>query len=304
MRLSSIAFLSILSLLLTPAAVPSLRAQSAAPANPVPDAPAEPATIPAPAKGKAAPLGPAEPLALLQRRADLPTLWIAGDSTAAKGGPAATGWGVPFATMADPKVLNVVNGARGGRSSRTFVTEGLWDKMAAEIRKGDFVIIQFGHNDAGPINDASRARGSIRSTGEETETIQNLVTKKEETVHSYGWYLRKMITDTKAKGATPIVFSLTVRNEWKEGKVERRNGPWNELAKSTAEATGTKFVDLTASLADAYDKLGPGTVKPFFPKDHTHTGPEGAAFTARLLTELFQPFAIPGLPKPAVNTAP
>ncbi|MDB6069278.1 MAG: yesY [Verrucomicrobiales bacterium] len=295
MRLHSLStFLYSLLLLLTTAAAHPLHAQSA-PTPPVPDAPPEPATPTA--KGKAVPLGPAEPLALHQRRADLPTLWIAGDSTAAKGAPAATGWGVPFAALADAKAINVVNGARGGRSSRTFVTEGLWEKMAAEIKKGDFVIIQFGHNDAGPLNDASRARGSIRTIGEETETIQNLVTKKEETVHTYGWYFRKMITDTKARGATPIVLSLTVRNEWKDGKVERRNGPWNALAKATAESTQTRFIDLTAALADAYDKLGAEAVKPFFPKDHTHTGPEGAAFTARLLTEILQPLAIPGLPQ-------
>lgn len=241
------------------------------------------------------PLAPAEPLSLQARRAALPTIWIAGDSTAAKGPATATGWGVPFSKLVETEKVNVVNGARGGRSSRTFVTEGLWDAMAKEIKAGDWVLIQFGHNDAGPVNDAARARGSLRTTGGETQEIDNLVTKKPETVRSYGWYLRKMIAETKAKGATPVVLSLTVRNEWKDGEVERRNGPWNQLAEETARTTGTAFLDLTGKIADAYDKMGPEKVKPFFPKDHTHTGPEGAAFTARLMVEALRELKVPGV---------
>ncbi len=244
-----------------------------------------------------APLAPAEPLALQTRRAALPTIWIAGDSTAAKGSPQATGWGVPFSALLESRKVNVVNGARGGRSSRTFLTEGLWEGMHREIKAGDWVLIQFGHNDAGPVNDASRARGSLRGIGGETQEIENLVTKKTETVHSYGWYLKRMIADTKARGATPVVLSLTVRNEWKEGRVERRNGPWNQLAEETARETGTAFLDLTALIADAYDRMGPDKVKPFFPKDHTHTGSEGAAFTAGLLVEALRGLKAPGLPE-------
>src|ERR1043165_5086876 len=83
----------------------------------------------------------------------LPTLWIAGDSTAARGrGAAQQGWGVPFAGYFDPAKINVANRARGGRSSRTFFTEALWDQLLAEVRKGDTVLLQFGHNDGGPVN--------------------------------------------------------------------------------------------------------------------------------------------------------
>ena len=242
------------------------------------------------------PLAPAEPLSLLARRTALPTVWIAGDSTAAMGPAAATGWGVPFSSLLEPGKVTVVNGARGGRSSRTFITEGLWDAMCQEIKAGDWVLIQFGHNDAGPVNDTSRARGSLRTTGEETQEIDNMVTKKPETVHGYGWYMRKMIGETKAKGATPVVLALTVRNKWKDGKVERRNGPWNHLAQETARTTGTAFLDLTGKIANAYDHLGPEKVKQFFPRDHTHTGRDGAAFTARLLIEALRDLKVPGLP--------
>jgi lysophospholipase L1-like esterase len=76
---------------------------------------------------------------------------------------------VPFADYFDPTRVNVVNRARGGRSSRTFVTEGLWDQLMASVKPGDIVLIQFGHNDGGAINDTNRARGSLRGIGDETE---------------------------------------------------------------------------------------------------------------------------------------
>jgi rhamnogalacturonan acetylesterase len=76
------------------------------------------------------------------------------------------------------------------------------------LKPGDFVMMQFGHNDAGAINDSFRARASIQGTGEETEEIDNLLTKKHEIVNSFGWYLRKFIADAKAKGATTIVCRL------------------------------------------------------------------------------------------------
>jgi lysophospholipase L1-like esterase len=229
------------------------------------------------------PLAPAEPVMPKTLNPALPSLFIAGDSTAAKGPPSATGWGVPFAAYFDSAKINVVNAARGGRSSRTFITEGLWDQLLAQVKAGDTVLIQFGHNDAGAINDASRARGSIRSLGEETEQIDNLLTKKPELVHSFGWYVRKMIAEVRAKKATPIIFSLTVRNAWREGKVERTNGPWSAFAAELGKTENVAFIDLTTLIADEYERRGDAAVKPFFPKDHTHTSPEGADLNARLV---------------------
>jgi len=229
------------------------------------------------------PLASAEPVTAKTLNPALPTLFIAGDSTAAKGPPTATGWGVPFAAYFDSAQINIVNAARGGRSSRTFITEGLWDQLLAQVKAGDTVLIQFGHNDAGAINDGSRARGSIRSLGEETEQIDNLLTKKPELVHSFGWYVRKMISDVRAKKATPILLSITVRNEWREGKVERTNGPWSAFAAELGKTENVAFIDLTTLIADDYERRGAAAVKPFFPKDHTHTSPEGADLNARLV---------------------
>jgi rhamnogalacturonan acetylesterase len=240
---------------------------------------------------------PTEPVINVQ----LPTIWVAGDSTAAPGPVTATGWGVPFPGFFDLAKVNVVNRARGGRSTRTFISDGSWDKLLAGVKRGDYVLIQFGHNDAGAINDNSRARGVIRTLGDETEEIDNLLTKQHEVVHSYGWYLRKMVEDVRAKGGRPILLSITVRNEWKDGKVERRNGPWSEFTATTARAVAVPFIDVTTLIANRYEQLGQETVKGFFPKDHTHTSPEGAELNASLVVAGLR--GLPGAPVDAFLSA-
>lgn len=234
--------------------------------NPAPDLSANPAA----ARGA---LNPA-----------LPTVFIAGDSTAARNnGNPIQGWGVPFADYFDPAKANVANRARGGRSSRTFVSEGLWDQLLAELKAGDFVLIQFGHNDGGAINEEPpgstrppRARGSLPGLGEESREIDNIVTKQHEVVRTFGWYVRKMIADVRAKGATPLLLSPTVRNIWKDGKVERGTGRYRQWSRELAVAAGVEFIDLTRIVADQYQALGPEKVKELFGSDHTHTNSAGA----------------------------
>ena len=198
----------------------------------------------------------------------LPTLFIAGDSTAAKGSENSMGWGMPFADYFYPAKTNVVNRARGGRSSRTFITEGLWDELLAQVKTGDFVLIQFGHNDGGAINAEPpgstrplRARGSLPGLGEETEEIENVLTKKHEVVRTYGWYVRKMVADVKAKGATPVLLSLTIRNIWKDGRIERGSGNYRQWTRAIAEAAGIAFIDLSRLIADEYQSRGEAAVK-------------------------------------------
>jgi lysophospholipase L1-like esterase len=222
------------------------------------------------------------------RNSKLPTIFIAGDSTAAKDNPEPLqGWGEPFRDYFDPAKVNIANRARGGRSSRTFITEGLWDALLADVKSGDFVLIQFGHNDSGAINAEPpgserplRARGSLPGLGDETEEIDNVVTNKHEVVHTFGWYVRKMIADTKAKGATPILLSPTVRNIWEDGRVERGVGRYRAWDRELAKATGIPFVDVTRIAADAYQAMGQSQVAGFFPKDHTHTNADGARHNA------------------------
>ena len=219
---------------------------------------------------------------------NLPTIFIAGDSTAAKDkGQPIQGWGVPFADYFDATKVNVANRARGGRSSRTFITEGLWDNLLTEVKAGDYVLIQFGHNDGGAINEEPpgstrplRARGSLPGLGEETQEIDNAVTKKHETVHTYGWYIRNMISDVKAKGATPLLLSLTVRDIWKGGKIERGSGSFRKWDRQLAEIAGIGFVDLSRIAADKFQALGTAKTKEHFGPDHTHPNLLGADFQA------------------------
>lgn len=217
----------------------------------------------------------------------LPTLFLIGDSTVNNSSNGQLGWGAPIAGFFDRTKINVANRARGGRSSRTYITEGLWDQVLAEMKRGDFVLMQFGHNDGGAINDSSRARGSIRGTGEETEEIDNLITKKHEVVHTYGWYMRKYIADTKTKRATPIVLSPVPRNVWKEGTVVRAANDYGKWAAETAKAGGAWFIDLNEIVAKHYEAAGPEKVgaEYFTPVDHTHTSPAGAGLNASSVVE-------------------
>lgn len=213
----------------------------------------------------------------------LPTIFVVGDSTANNYANGGLGWGDPFITYFDAAKINVLNRARAGRSSRTFITEGFWDKVLSEMKKGDIVLIQFGHNDASKVNDETRARGSLPGVGEETEEIDNLLTKKHEVVHTYGWYMRKLIADTKAKGARPIILSLTVRNIWKDGRVERGSGRFGQWAAEIAKSQNVEFIDLTTVIANKYEEQGQEKVKSLFAQDHTHTNPAGAKLNAELV---------------------
>lgn len=212
-----------------------------------------------------------------------PTLFIIGDSTVRNQTVGQQGWGDPLVARFDPAAIEVVNRAIGGRSSRTFLTEGRWEAVVANLKAGDFVLMQFGHNDGGKLNEG-RARASIPGNGEETEEIARKADGQPETVHSYGWYLRKYIADTKAKGATPIVVSLIPRNLWKDGRIGRATENYAGWAKEAATQGGADFVDFNSLLADRYEELGPEkTAALFAGEDHTHTGPPGAEFNADAL---------------------
>ena len=213
-----------------------------------------------------------------------PTLCIIGDSTVKNHTAGLEGWGDPIGAYFDKSKIVVVNHALGGRSSRTFLTEGLWDKALADLKPGDFVLMQFGHNDGGSPRTSYRA--SLKGVGEETESVVNPKTNLTETIHSYGWYLRKYIADARAKGATAIVLSPIPRNIWSaDGKVARSGGDYGLWAAQAAKAGGASFVDLNAIIADKYDALGPDKVKTFFPGDHTHTSPSGAEMNAGAVVE-------------------
>ncbi|MFL1011681.1 rhamnogalacturonan acetylesterase [Flavisericum labens] len=224
-----------------------------------------------------------EPDVILPKKKNI---FLIGDSTMANSSnPNAIGWGMAFPRFCDTMQVNVINKARGGRSTRTFIYEGLWDAAKKEFQKGDVVFIQFGHNDAGNI-DKKKYRGSLKGMGDETQEVKrDSIT---ETVHTYGWYMKKMIREVKEKGALPVVLSLTPRNEWPNGIVEQRHDTYVKWAKEVAAAENAIFIDLSNALAKEYQKLGKEKVKVFFPKDHTHTGIEGANFIALTIANLIK----------------
>jgi len=220
------------------------------------------------------------------RQNNKPTLYIIGDSTVRNQNTNGQwGWGTLIGAFFDSTRISVSNQAMAGRSTRTFIKEGRWDKVLSTLQPGDYVIMQFGHNE-GSKPDTGKAgyRGVLKDTGDETVEL-TWPDGVKETVHTYGWYLKKFITDAKAKGATAIVASMIPRNIFKENKVERANADYGKWAMETAAANQAYFIDLNAITADKYDALGPDKVKTFFPGDHTHTNKEGAEINAASVVE-------------------
>jgi len=214
-----------------------------------------------------------------------PALHTIGDSTVRNANKETWGWGTPIASLFDTTKIHVENNAMAGRSTRTFLSEGRWDKVLETLKPGDFVTMQFGHND-GSVPDTTNAgrRGVLKGIGEETKEL-TWPDGKKETVHTYGWYLRKFIRETKAKGATPIVVSMIPRNVFKNGKVVRATNDFGKWAADVAKEENAFFVDLNKITADKYDAWGPEKVKTFFPGDHTHTNLEGATVNAESVVE-------------------
>jgi lysophospholipase L1-like esterase len=219
-----------------------------------------------------------------------PVLYLIGDSTvkngSGRGEGGLWGWGDYLYEQIDTSRISIVNKARGGRSSRTYISEGLWDEVLNRLKPGDFVLIQFGHNDTSPINDDSRARGTIKGTGDEVEEIDNMLNGKHEIVHSFGWYLRKYIADIKQKKASAIILSPVVRNNWKNNKVVRATDDYARWAAESAKTGGAFYIDLNEITATHYEALGePYVNEKLFITDHTHTSKEGAEINALCVRE-------------------
>ncbi|CAN5724848.1 hypothetical protein BH11BAC3_BH11BAC3_18900 [soil metagenome] len=214
-----------------------------------------------------------------------PTLYIIGDSTVRNTNRPQCGWGEMIGEQFDSTQLSISNQAMAGRSTRTFIKEKRWDKVMSTLKAGDFLIMQFGHNE-GSRPDASKGgyRGVLKGTGDETV---DLLWKDStiETVHTYGWYLKKFVTEARLKGATVIICSMIPRNEFTDGKVKRADKDYGKWAKEVAETEGAFFVNLNGITADKYDAMGPDEVKKLFPGDHTHTNEAGARINAASVAE-------------------
>lgn len=217
-----------------------------------------------------------------------PVLYVIGDSTVqnsdGNGRNDYWGWGSLLYPYFDTTRLAIRNHAKAGTSTRTFILDGRWDRILATLKKGDFVIMQFGHNDHAGVDDTIQQKGSLLGISDSTKDIISIRTKQKETVHTYGWYLKKFITEAQAKGATPIVCSLVPRNKWKNGEVVKELD-YPEWAEAVAKANGAYYINLNRIIAAHWVALGSAKVKEFFPGDGTHTNIKGAQLNASSVIE-------------------
>jgi lysophospholipase L1-like esterase len=213
--------------------------------------------------------------------AALPTFYIVGDSTVRIGGAVKglVGWGERITPFFNTDKINIVNRAIGGRSARTFYTEGRWQKVADALKPGDFVIIQFGHNDGGRIGDpANKHRADGPGIGDET-VPDKMPDGSTYPVHTFGWYMSEFVTGAKAKGATVILCSpIPHKQRWENGRDFANVAKWD---KEVAQKNGALYFDLTMVITDAYKKAGKEKVAAFFGDKGTHTNDRGAGFNAR-----------------------
>ena len=247
----------------------------------------------------AAPLNPA-----------LPTVFIVGDSTARNS--ADLGWGDHFAQFFDISRINVANRAIAGRSARSYIDEGHWTSVLAEMKSGDYLLLQMGHNDGGDLGGA-KPRGDLKGIGDDTQDVAQTVgpfAGKVETIHTFGWYLRKMIDDAKAKGVHPILLTPTIRNIWTApdgspcgaatqpacpagSHIERSMGSYNDWVRQVAAQEQIPVLELGTVEADRLEALGPEKTAPLFPIDHTHSSAAGAVWIAGDVAEAIRKAQLP-----------
>jgi rhamnogalacturonan acetylesterase len=232
-----------------------------------------------------------------------PSIFVCGDSTSknsgqGKNGEPVAGWGTPIAEFFDPSKVIVKNVGHAGKSSRTYY-DGDWPNVLPQIKRGDFVLLVFG------INDGSTPPG----LGDET------VIQKGQPVHTYGWYMSKMVTDARSAGAQVFLLTVTTRNIWTNPKVKYRDatpigplpvdydptqdkiergtggGKFTQWTKDIGRKLRAPVFDLTNFCADKYEAMGREAVNKLY-SDHNHTYVPGAEIVAASIVsglKAFQP---------------
>ncbi|MDB5201100.1 MAG: rhamnogalacturonan acetylesterase [Ferruginibacter sp.] len=162
-------------------------------------------------------------------------IWLVGDSTISIKDPKAypeTGWGMPFVNFWDSSVT-VENRAVNGRSTRTFIEENRWTPIVAGLQEGDYVFIQFGHNDEVP---------SKKSYVPETD---------------YKTYLEKYIRETKDKKATPVLITPVARRKFdSSGHIMETHAVYAQLVRNVAAAQQVALIDLDKLSQQLLEKMG------------------------------------------------
>jgi len=211
--------------------------------------------------------------------APIVTIHLAGDSTMAEKLPEKrpeTGWGEKLPVHFDPARVQVRNHAKNGRSTRTFIEEGRWQVLLDALRPGDYVFIQFGHND-----------GSIEKKDRYTPPAD------------YRANLARFVTDVRARDAFPVLFTPVARR-WFDGagQLQDSHGVYPGLVRELAAAQAVPLVDMQASSAALLRQLGEQPSRALFLwvpagdvnypnglQDNTHFSPKGAEVMAGLAVD-------------------
>jgi len=206
------------------------------------------------------------------------TVHLAGDSTMSEklaSKRPGTGWGEPFARMLCGG-FRIANHAQNGRSTKSFLAEGLWKDLLGQLQQGDIVLIQFGHNDQ--KSDEARLFASAQQ--------------------EYKKNLQSFVNDVRAKDAVPVLLSSIVRRAFdSQGKLQRTLGDYPAVTREVAIAMSVQLVDLNNSTRELVESLGPESSKDLFIhlapgvndnypqgiQDDTHLSSYGALEVAKLV---------------------
>ena len=206
------------------------------------------------------------------------TIFIAGDSTAATKLPEKrpeTGWGEMLSAHFKEGKVRIENRAMNGRSTKTFISEGRWQSIVDELKKGDYVFIQFGHNDQ------SKDKGERYTPPDDYR--RNLV---------------RFVADVRTKGGFPVLLTPVMRRRFdKDGRFYDTHGEYPGIVRSVARELNVPMIDMHAASEIVIAKYGmepsrklflqlkPGE-NPNYPKgidDNTHFSPLGAEEMAKLV---------------------
>lgn len=179
--------------------------------------------------------------------------------------------------------ISVNNLAKNGRSTRSFINEGLWATLLASTNSGDYVLIEMGHNDDGDPTTDVDDRATLPGIANDTVVVTTS-TGASETVYSFGWYLRKMIVDVRAKNAIPLLSGMVNRNYW-TGETLQSDWPFADYAAAVAKQTAVEYIDHTAYSVARFQAMGSTTAKTYYPSDNTHTNWPGADINAQTFVQ-------------------
>lgn len=171
------------------------------------------------------------------------TVYLIGDSTMSVKEANAypeTGWGMPFKFFFDSTVV-VDNRAKNGRSTRTFISEGLWQPVSDQLKAGDYVFIQFGHND-------------------ESKEKADRYTPPDE----YKRNLRRFIDETKSKNAQPVLLTPVSRRKFDGGKIQQTHAEYSALVAAVAKEMDVPLIDLDAKSREMLQSFGDENSKLLF----------------------------------------